>query len=154
VKFWQRIIDKFYDKYKGLQKWHSNLVREVVRTGQLVMPTGRVYEYERNSYGDWPRTTILNYPVQGLGADLMAIARVSLYRRLKPKNLRTKLVCTVHDSIVLDSPSEEVEEVIQIIRGVWQDIPRNFYKVFGVEWTLPTNVDIKVGPDWGTMTKV
>lgn len=62
-KYWQKVIDRFYDKYKGFANWHTTIVQEVTQTGKLVMPTGRIYEYERNSRGDWPQTTIKNYPV-------------------------------------------------------------------------------------------
>lgn len=149
-KYWQKIIDEFYSKYTGLHRWHGDLVREVIRSGKLVMPTGREYVYTRVN-GEWPRTTILNYPVQGFGADLMAIARVSLYNRLKPKKLQSKLICTVHDSIVIDSPTEEVKEIVDTVNGVWKDIPRNFHRLFGVEFDLPLRCEILVGNDWGNL---
>ena len=44
-KYWQRVIDAFYNNYKGFADWHTKIVQEVTRTGQLVMPTGRVYKY-------------------------------------------------------------------------------------------------------------
>ena len=84
--FWQDVIDEFYKKYKGLNQWHKEIVAKAMRDRKITMPTGRVYNYEPEvKYGKvkWPRTRILNYPVQGLGADLMAIARVSLSNRLK-----------------------------------------------------------------------
>jgi len=149
-KYWQKIIDEFYSKYTGLHRWHGSLMREVVRTGKVVVPTGREYAYAKIR-GEWPRTTILNYPVQGLGADLMAIARVSLYNRLKPKKLSSKLVCTVHDSIVIDSPKGEIDDVVTTVNGVWKDIPRNFYRLFGVEFDLPLRCEILVGSDWGNL---
>lgn len=149
--FWRKLIDEFYSKYDGLYRWHGSLVRDVIRNnGKLLMPTGRIYEYHKIN-GEWPRTTILNYPVQGLGADLMAIARVSLYNRLKSKAIRSKLVCTVHDSIVVDAPEEEVTIICDTINGVWKDIPRNFERLFSVKWDLPLECEIKVGPDWGNL---
>lgn len=149
-KYWQKVIDEFYSKYTGLHRWHGSLVREVVRSGKLVMPTGREYVYTKIR-GEWPRTTILNYPVQGLGADLMAIARVSLYNRLKPRSLRSKLICTVHDSIVVDSPRGEIDEIVTVVNEVWKDIPRNFNRLFGVEFDLPLRCEILVGNDWGNL---
>ncbi len=80
--FWQNVIDEFYKKYSGLKQWHDKIMEDAKRDRKLVMPTGRVYAYEpdiRFGRAEWPRTKILNYPVQGLGADLMAIARVSLF---------------------------------------------------------------------------
>ena len=97
--FWQNVIDEFYKKYSDLGKWHKEIVNQAMRDRQLTMPTGRVYKYEPDiKYGKakWPRTKILNYPVQGLGADLMAIARVSLANRIKDMQ-GIKLVNTVHD---------------------------------------------------------
>lgn len=150
VKYWDKIIEEFYSKYSGLHKWHGKLMREAVSTGKVVMPTGREYEFHRYK-GEWPRTTILNYPVQGFGADLMAIARVSLYRRLLARSLSSRLICTVHDSIVVDSPSAEVSEIVSITNGVWKDIPRNFEKLFGVQFDLPLKCEILVGEDWGNL---
>jgi len=150
-KYWQGIIDEFYSKYKGLHKWHNELMRFVNRNGYLQMPTGRRYEYIRDSRGNWPRTTILNYPVQGLGADLMSIARVSLFKRIKAqKDLECKFISTVHDSIILDTPDRNVERVVQIIKDVWEDIPKNFHTMFSVPFDLPCKVEIKVGNDWGS----
>lgn len=153
-KYWQGIIDEFYSKYKGLHRWHNDLMRFVNRNGYLLMPTGRRYDYQRDSRGNWPRTTILNYPVQGLGADLMAIARVSLFKRLRERSRHSpfeyKFISTVHDSIILDTPDRNVEEVVQIIKDVWEDIPKNFHTMFGVPFDLPCKVEVKVGNDWGS----
>ena len=153
-RFWADIIDQFYAKYTGLYRWHSSLVREVVRTGQLVMPTGRVYKYEKNERNEWPRTTILNYPVQGLGADLMAIARVSLFKRIKKLGVQCDFISTVHDSIILDTPKDNVANVLQVINDVWRDIPKNFEVLFKVPFDLPCRCEYKVGENWGNTQEI
>src|SRR5690606_10680740 len=131
------------------------IVNTAMRTGQLVMPTGRIYKFEpywKNNQWKWPRTTILNYPVQGLGADLMAIARVSAYRRLRhiPGVL---FINTVHDSILLDVPEEVCYNVLQILDKVFIDITMNFQKLFKVEFNLPMKADIKMGQNWMEIEK-
>lgn len=152
-KFWQRVIDATYDKYKGLAKWHNTLMDTVVRQGEIVMPTGRVYTFKRGDR-DWPRTQILNYPVQGLGADLMSIARVSLYRRMKKAGLKSLLICTVHDSIVADAVTEEVKQITDLMMDVFRDIPLNFEKLFGVEFNLPLRCEISIGSNWGNLEEI
>lgn len=153
-KYWQRVIDEFYAKYTGLYRWHGSLVREVNRTGKLVMPTGRVYEYYRDK-GEWPKTKILNYPVQGLGADIMAIARVSLFNKLQQANLQdVKLICTVHDSIIFDLKKEYIDTIVSMVKQTWLDIPRNFEVLFKSKFDLPCKVEMKYGPDWGHMTEI
>ena len=64
IQFWQKAIDSFYEKYQGWAAWHVAICKEVAETGRLVMPHGRVFEFERNKFGEWPRTEILNYPVK------------------------------------------------------------------------------------------
>lgn len=148
--FWQDVIDKTYLKYKGLQKWHANLVREVVDTGGLHMPTGRRYRFERVN-GEWPRTQILNYPVQGFGADLLSIIRIALYKRMKKLNLQSLLVCTVHDSILIDAFENEKDIIFNLIEDVFRDLPHNFKRVFGVDFNLPLRCETSIGKDWGNM---
>lgn len=157
-EFWQGVIDQFYGKYVRLREWHDNLVASAKRDRKLVMPTGRVYNYEPDiKFGKekWPRTKILNYPVQGLGADLMAIARVSLHNRTK--NMEGfKLVNTVHDSIIVDFDSNIWDNIsiVNLVDKCFNDVPANFKKLFGVDFNLPMRVECEVGPNWGDMEKV
>ena len=153
--FWQNVIDEFYSKYTGLGEWHKKIVATAMKDRKITMPTGRVYNYEPEvKYGKvkWPRTKILNYPVQGLGADLMAIARVSLANRLKGME-KIKLINTVHDSIIVDFDSKVCDNIsiVKIVDQCFTDIPLNFKKLFGVEFNLPMRVECQVGPTWGNM---
>ena len=154
-KFWQGVIAQFYTKYVRLGEWHVNIVNDAKRDRKLTMPTGRIYYYEpelRGGQAKWPRTRILNYPVQGLGADLMAIARVSLANRLK-KVEGTKLINTVHDSIIVDFNEKlcDNNSIVKLVDGCFTDIPLNFKKLFGVDFNLPMRVECQVGPNWGNM---
>ena len=150
-KYWQGVIDAYYDKYKGIKQWHSRLVREAVETGKVTSPTGREYVFQKYN-GSYKDTQIKNYVVQGTGADLMALARVSFYNRLKKLNLKDcLLVNTVHDSIVLDMVPEHVEVVGETLHNVFNDIPANFKKLFGVEFNCPMEAEVLVGEDWENM---
>jgi DNA polymerase I-like protein with 3'-5' exonuclease and polymerase domains len=142
----------------GLRDWHTKILDQAKRDRKLVMPTGRVYNYEPEiKYGKavWPRTRILNYPVQGLGADLMSIARVSLRNRLKEKK-GVLLVNTVHDSIILDFDPKiwDNNSIVSLVDKCFNDVPTNFKKMFGQDFNLPMRVECEVGPDWGNMEKI
>lgn len=156
--FWQGVIDQFYKKYSRLGEWHNRLLNDAKRDRRLVMPTGRTYFYEPDvKYGreNWPRTKILNYPVQGLGADLMAIARVSLFNRLREIK-GVYLVNTVHDSIILDFDPNICDNIsiVNLVDKCFNDVPKNFEKLFGKEFNLPMRVECQVGPTWGDMEVV
>ena len=122
----------------------------------LTMPTGRRYDFkpELNSMGKpkMPRTRILNYPVQGLGADLMSIVRVSIANRLRGRK-NVDLINTVHDSVMIDYDDNlnDTDELVSIVEQAFHDIPANFYKLFGTKFNLPTRVDVQVGNNWGEM---
>ena len=100
VNYWKKIIDKYYSKYTGIAAWHEKIIREVSKTSRLEMFTGRTYEWDLMKFGSFkvPTTQVKNYPVQGLGADVVSIARVSLHRRWKASQLTGLLVNSVHDS--------------------------------------------------------
>lgn len=153
--FWQNVIDEFYKKYSGLRGWHTKIVDDVKKHGKLVMPTGRFYYFEpeiKYNTAFYPRTKILNYPVQGLGADLMAIARVSLAKRLKGKQ-DIKFVNTVHDSIMLDFCPKvwDNTELVELVTKCFEDIPMNFERLFKKEFNLPMRVECQIGRSWGEM---
>jgi len=158
VKYWEGIIDAFYTKYNGFADWHEGLLRTVARDRRLVMPTGRVYEFEysRDFKGELvlPQTIINNYPVQGFGADMMAVARVSFGRRFRKLGLKGKVIVTVHDSIVCDVPEDEVQRVVDLFYEVFDDLPKNFEKAFGVKFDLPMRVEVGVGKNMKELKEV
>lgn len=142
---WQQVIDEFYNKYKGIKAWHDTIVKEATSSGRLVSPTGRVYTFQME--GDkWPITKIKNYVVQGLAADLMSIARVSCWNRLKQEK-DIKFINTVHDSIVLDVDRtiEGCYNIIYTLEKVFEDIPLNFKKLFKTEFNVPLKGEISYG---------
>lgn len=155
-EFWQSIIDKFYRKYAGIHTWHDSLVMEAMQTGRVESPTGRFYPFkpERKRKGMvWPRTQILNYPVQGFGADFMVLARVMLKRKLS-RVPGVLFVCTVHDSIVWDCEPSKVDLVVETTFKVWDEIPAAFEKYFGAPFDLPAKVEVSVGENWKDLKEV
>ncbi len=151
--YWQKIIDEYYEKYKGMAKWHGDLMRQVTLSGQLNMPTGRTYTFlpkaGRSGGLVWPRTKILNYPVQGTGADLVSIGRVTAAKRLRKADVPVLWVSTVHDSLDLDIDNDQnlCYTVCRILKESIEDIPLNFRRLFGVEFNLPLTCEIGYGPN-------
>ncbi len=158
-KYWKKVIDAFYSKYQGFGKWHTKIVQEVTLTGKLVVPsTGRTFDFKRypNRRGElaWPVTHIKNFPVQGTGADLMAVARCIVYKRWLEEGYKGKLVNTVHDSIVADVPDDEVKSVCRTLIESFKQVPEYFKAIFGVEYDLPFLGEIQVGHNLCDMEEV
>ena len=76
----------------------------------------------------------------------MMIARLSAWNRLKEYK-DVKFISTVHDSIVLDTPDNLVYNISIELENVFKDIPKNFTKLFGVEYNLPMKGEVSYGRD-------
>lgn len=148
--FWQDVIDQYYSKYKGLYATHMEYLQTVNKTGKLRSPLGREYEFKKYKKGqstEYSEYEITNYPNQGLGADVMAVARVSAAGRFEKYKLKSKLNSTIHDSITADCPDSEVETVKEIFTGVFTDLPKNIERAFNIKWDLPMLGEVSVGPN-------
>lgn len=149
-KFWQKVIDQFYEKYYGIERWHNQILTETKSTGLLRIPTGRVYTFspqERRGDLVWPRTQILNYPVQGAAADIMVIVRVAFARRFIEEKIRGKLVSTVHDSIVVDVEDDEVERTCLLFTEVFKETRQLVNNYFQTDFPVDLRCEIKYGRD-------
>ncbi len=83
--------------------------------------------------------TAINTPIQGTAADLIKLAMIKTDAVLAEKEMRTKMLLSVHDEIVLEVPEDELESVRILIReimeGVWQ-------------LKVPLKVNIGEGKNW------
>ena len=144
--FWDDVNTKFYSKYKGLDKWHQQLAKMCAEHVPIVSPLGREWLVLPKD-GKLPWTVFTNYPVQGTGADLMAIARISLWNRMKQGGLKSLMVSTVHDDIKVDAPDNEVERVADMALQVFKDIPKNVKRLFNIDLPIPFPGEVSVGKD-------
>jgi DNA polymerase I-like protein with 3'-5' exonuclease and polymerase domains len=151
-KYWQRIIDRFYEKYEGIYNYHVRLMQEATTTGQVVSETGRIYKFQpkmRRGEMKWPENDIVNYPVQGFSADLMSMIRVSCHNRLKEERKKREVlfVNTVHDNLVLDMNTDirRAVEISKVVKSSFQDCGANFKKIYGKELLVPMDCDAKMG---------
>lgn len=160
-KFWQDVIDQYYSKYKGLYATHTKYIQTVNKCGILTSPLGREYQFKKykkksreGETWEYSEYEITNYPNQGLGADVMAVARVSAAARFAKYNLRSKLISTIHDSITSDSPDDEVQTVSEIFLEVFRDLPKNVERAYGIDWTLPMLGEVSVGPNMKDLMEI
>lgn len=146
--YWDTIGEKFYTKYYGINACHQKWA-DIVMSGQpIVGPFGREWEFNiRDKRGEIyvPWTTLTNYPVQGTAADIMALCRVIFHRRLQRLNIPVLLVSTVHDSIVVDTPDEYTQVVVNLFHQVVDVLVPNIRKLYGIDWNVPLAGETNVG---------
>jgi DNA polymerase I-like protein with 3'-5' exonuclease and polymerase domains len=146
-EFWQDVIDKYYTKYKGIRKWHDQLVIEAQTTGRLLIPSGRYFPItpDFTKRQPWPLPVIKNYPVSGFGADLVMLARLRAKQLLQEAGIEALMVSTVHDSIVVDTPSKNIEIVAKILFRAVQEVPRMVKEIWKYNFVLPLTSELQIG---------
>jgi DNA polymerase I-like protein with 3'-5' exonuclease and polymerase domains len=157
-RFWQDVIDRYYTKYYGIAEWHKEIVGTAQCEGKLSIPSGRWYPFppEKDFRGNlkWPITKIKNYPVQGFGADLVMLARLEAAKKLRTSGLEYKLISTVHDSIVVDTPEENWYTISMVLKNSVEAVPSLCRQVWGYDFKLPLTCEIQKGPNKKDMEEI
>ncbi len=148
-KFWQNVIDAYYEKYSGIAEWHAKrLMKEVNETRRITIPSGRYFpivpDYTKRE--PWPLTVIKNYPVQGFGADLVMLARLRASQLLQQREIPGTLIGTIHDSIVADAETQHVVRVAEALRDAVADVPRLCREIWNYDFSLPLTSEVSYGP--------
>lgn len=81
----------------------------------------------------------MNTPIQGTAADIMKIAMINVYKQLKNRNLKAKIVLQVHDEMMIESPIEEAEQVKEIIKKEMEN---------AIELKVPLIADVSEAYNW------
>ena len=141
----------FTEKYKGISNWHSRLAKEAIATGKITTPSGREFAFPnvvrkpngRVSYF----TQIKNYPVQSFAtADIVPVALLHIDKMLD--GMKSCVVNTVHDSIVIDVHPDEERRVINVIDETNRVLPDLITIRWGLVFNVPLELEAKIGPNW------
>ena len=81
----------------------------------------------------------MNAPIQGTAADLIKLAMVKVYNKLKEEKLDSKVILQVHDELILNVKENELEKVKNIVVEQME----NVYKM-----SVALEVDINIGKTW------
>ena len=153
---WKKIVPGFYEKYHELRDWQLNNEKIVNIQNYLRNPSGRFLTFDYNTEDDEKPTgynlnAICNYPVQSISADLMFLAMITIYRKVKASGAKADLLMQVHDSLVWDVAPEDVFRVGRICEDVFDSLPRLSREFFG--WDIPVVLEgeVGLGLDYGTM---
>lgn len=158
-QFWDDIGAKFYGKYGGIDNCHQRWKDCVVGGQPISIPSGREWlismaQDQRTGELRIPWTVLTNYPNQGLGADVMMLVRLSLWRRLKASGREIKFISTVHDDIKFDTPEENVQFIADTCHQVFADLQKNIKLCWGYDWVVPMTCEVYRGNNMLDMDEV
>ncbi len=148
----QVYFKEFFNIYKGLAAYHKKLTDGVLKTGIVETPSGRQYHWPNaKRFGNGRvsnHTQIVNFPVQGFGNDLVQLSCIRAFRRFKETQMKSLIILTVHDSIVVDTHPDEVRQVEEILTWAMRDVLEEASDRWNYDFVLPLSIEIEFGPNW------
>lgn len=81
----------------------------------------------------------MNAPIQGSAADIIKLAMVKVYERLKKEGLASEIILQVHDELILNVKPNELEKVKTLVIEEME----NVFKL-----SVPLDVDVNLGKNW------
>src|SRR5690606_36018527 len=147
----QKIIDGFFASKPAVKQFIDATHAFLEQYGYVETMQG----HRRILNGVWGDKTAksdafrqsVNTVIQGTGAYLTNLALVLIDDYLMQYNKRSRLVATVHDSIVLDMPPEEVLEVTTVSKFIMENLPIDFLFIDweGQKLRYPIKADAEIG---------
>ena len=87
-------------------------------------------------------------------ADIVPIACINAYKMMKEKGVKSLLINTVHDSIVVDGHPDEIEIMTKILDKATGSVVDSLYDFYKIEFNVPLDTELKVGYNWLDMQEV
>ena len=137
-------IEAYLSKYHGVRDYMKRIVEQARADGYVSTLYGRRRDlpelkssnFNMRSFGE---RVALNMPIQGTAADIIKLAMVRVYRRLREEEMRAKLILQVHDELIVECPEEEAERVRDILQYEMEHT---------AELSVPLIADAHIGHSW------
>ena len=155
----QEYFKTYFTIYAGLKDWHRQLMDGVLKDGIVRTPSGREFLFpnaKRLGNGRITNATaVVNYPVQSFATgDCVPIACIRALKYFREHNLKSKLILTVHDSIVVDLLSEEKDKVVAGLQWAMEGVKDDLQRRFNYTPSLPLDIEIVAGKNWMEMQEL
>jgi DNA polymerase-1 len=140
----REILDAYFEGFPNVHAYMRDTVREAKARGYTTTIFGRRRQLPELASDNFRirqmgERMAQNAPVQGSAADIFKLAMIDLDRALEEHGLRSRMVLTVHDELVLEVPLDERDKVEPLVREVMEHV---------AELRVPLVVDIGFGPSW------
>ena len=140
----QEFIDRYFLRHPKVAEFLEDVVKKAEERGFTETLYGRVRQVPELKQKDRMtqqagRRIALNAPIQGSAADLMKKAMIDIWRGLRGRGLRTKIILQVHDELVFEVPEGETREVEELVRDKMENvypliIPLKTHLGWGKSW--------------------
>ena len=137
-------MDRYFAHYAGVRAYMDGVVEQARETGYVSTLWGRrrwIPEIKSSNFNtrSFGERVALNAPIQGTAADIIKLAMIRVYNRLKQENLQGKLVLQVHDELIVECPENEAEAVCRLVEEEMEGV---------AALAVPLLAETKAGKTW------
>jgi DNA polymerase-1 len=149
-----KFIDGYFATYRGVANFMLRTLDECRRQGYVSTILGRrraiqgVRPLDKLSLGtnepsrrplNLPERTAVNSVIQGSAADMIKLAMIAIWRRLRDEPLEAKMILQIHDELVFEVAPQHIEALAKLVRNEMQTV---------MPLRVPLKVDVKSGINW------
>ena len=140
----KKYIEQYLEKYSGIKKFMEEIVEDAKEKGYVETLFHRrryIPELNSNNYmvRQFGARAAMNTPIQGTAADIMKIAMINVYNRLKKEKLDAQIILQVHDELIIETKIEEKE----IVKTILKEEMENAMKL-----KVPLKVEVSEAENW------
>ena len=137
-------IDSYFNKYPKIKEFMDEAVEIATETGYATTILNRrryIPEIKASNFivRNQGKRFAMNAPIQGSAADIIKVAMVNVYNKLKENNMKSKLILQVHDELIVEAVDEELEMAEKIVREEMENAQSMDVKL---------DVDLNTGDSW------
>ncbi|PJI07149.1 MULTISPECIES: DNA polymerase I [Clostridium] len=137
-------IETYFERYPNVKKYLDDTIAKAkkdmyvttIMNRRRTIPEINSSNKMVKSFGE---RLAMNTPIQGSAADLIKLAMVNVYNKIKELKLKSRLILQVHDELILNVYKDELDTVKNMVK---------FEMEKAMELKVPLEVDIKSGSTW------
>lgn len=139
-----KYIEKYFETYPKVHEFLNGLVSSAKEKGYSVtmfkrrrpIPELSSSNFMQRSFGE---RVAMNAPIQGTAADIIKLAMIGVYHKLKELELKSKLILQVHDELLIETAKDEVD----IVKSILDEQMKNAARL-----SVALVVDTNEGSNW------
>jgi len=140
----KELIEGYFKSYPKVKEFMNKSIKDARDTEIVYTIKGRKrYLKDINSRNGLVRSNAernaINAPIQGSAADIIKVAMINIFNRLKSENLKSKMIMQVHDELTFDVPISEAQTVKNIIKDEMENV---------MELSVNLTIDMSEGKNW------
>ena len=139
-----RYIKSYLNNYSGVRDFMAECTEKAEKTGYAETMLGRrryipELASSNKNLKAFGKRAAMNAPIQGTAADIIKIAMIKVYNRLKAEGLRAKLILQVHDELIIEAEQQDAQRAADILHEEMES---------AVKLSVPLTADVEIGHSW------